>query len=175
GGRDVFTNYQKLLDRLWKERILAAPEGGALAALVSEIAEDMASHENLWVPSARYAAKAARVSRLMAAGVLTDFGTDGKIGFTHQTLFEHALARSFAEKDGRLSAYVLGRQASLFIRPKMWAGLSYLREVDPQTYASELEAIWSRKDLRRHLRFLLVEFLGSQAVPLEEEVHLMES
>ncbi len=174
GGADDFTNYQKLLDRLWKERILAAPKGGALAALTSRIAEDMAGHENLWVPSARYAAEPEEVAALIAAGVLTDFGSDGKIGFTHQTLFEHALARSFAEKEGRLSAYVLGRQASLFIRPKTWAGLSYLRNVDPPTYASEIEAIWNGAD-RRHLRFLLVDFLGSQSAPTEVEVSLMQS
>jgi nucleoside phosphorylase len=174
GGADDFTNYQKLLDRLWKERILAAPKGGALAALTSRIAEDMAEHENLWVPSARYAAQPEEVAALFATNVLTDFGSDGKIGFTHQTLFEHALARSFAEKKGRLSAYVLGRQASLFIRPKAWAGLSYLRNVDPPTYASEIEAIWSGAE-RRHLRFLLVDFLGSQSAPTEVEVSLMES
>jgi nucleoside phosphorylase/KaiC/GvpD/RAD55 family RecA-like ATPase len=174
GGPDDFTNYQKLLDRLWKERILAAPKGGILAALVSRIAEDMADHENLWVPSARYATEPEEVAALIAAGVLTDFGSDGKIGFTHQTLFEHALARSFAEQEGRLSAYVLGRQASLFVRPKTWAGLSYLRNVDPPTYASEIEAIWKGAE-RRHLRFLLVEFLGSQSVPTEVEVSLMRS
>lgn len=174
GSGDDFTNYQKLLDRLWSERILAEPEGGELASLVSAIAEDMANHENLWVPVARYAANIARVSTLKAAGILTDFSTDSKIGFTHQTLFEHALARSFAERSGRLSSYVLDRQASLFVRPKMWAGLSYLREVDPPTYASDLHAIWSTEDLRRHLRYLLVEFVGSQTVPLEEEVGLME-
>ncbi|KQQ56388.1 hypothetical protein ASF69_16600, partial [Rhizobium sp. Leaf311] len=174
GGADDFTNYQKLLDRLWKERILTAPKGGPLAALTSRIAEDMAEHENLWVPSARYAAEPEGVAALIAAGVLTDFGTDGKIGFTHQTLFEHALARSFAEKEGRLSAYVLGRQASLFIRPKTLAGLSYLRNVDPPTYSSEIEVIWNGAE-RRHLRFLLVEFLGSQSAPTEIEVSLMQS
>ncbi|RWC69651.1 MAG: AAA family ATPase [Mesorhizobium sp.] len=174
GGADDFTNYQKLLDRLWKERILAAPNGGALSTLTSRIAEDMAEHENLWVPSARYATEPESVAALIAAGVLTDFGSDSKVGFTHQTLFEHALARSFAEKEGRLSAYVLGRQASLFIRPKAWAGLSYLRNVDPPTYASEIEAIWNQAD-RRHLKFLFVEFLGSQTAPTEVEVSLMRS
>jgi hypothetical protein len=174
GGADDFTNYQKLLDRLWKERILAAPKGGVLAALISQIAEDMAEHENLWVPSARYATEPEEVAALIAAGVLTDFGSDGKVGFTHQTLFEHALARSFAEQEGRLSAYVLSRQASLFVRPKTWAGLSYLRNVDPSTYASEIEAIWKGAE-RRHLRFPLVEFLGSQSGPTEVEVSLMRS
>jgi nucleoside phosphorylase len=174
GGADDFTNYQKLLDRLWKERILAAPMGGALAALISRIAEDMAEHENLWVPSARYATEPEEVAALISAGVLTDFGSDGKVGFTHQTLFEHALARSFAGQEGRLSAYVLGRQPSLFVRPKTWAGLSYLRNVDPPTYASEIEAIWKGAE-RRHLRFLLVEFLGSQSAPTEVEVSLMRS
>ena len=54
------------------------------------------------------------------------------IRFTHQTLFDYALARSFARQRGRLSKYVLERRNSLFIRPKLWAALTYLRAVESQ-------------------------------------------
>ena len=58
------------------------------------------------------------------------------------------IAYRFAQKEGRLSAYVGERTNSLFIRPKMWAALTYLREVEPASYASELLAIWQLPQLR---------------------------
>ena len=98
---------------------------------------------------------------------------DGRLGFTHQTLFDYALARNFARESGRLSGYVLERQESLFLRPKLWAALTYLREAEPDAYHRELEAIWNTSNLRRHLRYLLIEFIGQQAEPTDREEMLM--
>ena len=169
---EPFTSYQAMLDRLWNERVLVGKDAAGRGLLATEIAEVMANEESLWLASAKFDNRAEDITALEAAGVLTR--AHGSLGFTHQTLFEYALARSFAREKGRLSAYVLERQTSLFLRPKLWAGLNYLRAVDINTYHSELGAIWGAPDLRKHLRLLLIDFLGHETLPTDREALLME-
>ena len=169
----AFASYQLMLDALWEERLLGSSFGMSLTETAKFIAEEMATDESLWVARSRFDTRADEVFALEAAGVLIE--VDGSIGFSHQTLFEYALARSFTGSRGKLSTYVLERQYSLFLRPKLWAGLTYLRGVDQAAYLFEINAIWHAQGLQKHLRFLLIEFLGQQAEPLDREALLMEA
>lgn len=172
-GQPPFHTYQVMLDQLWKDQILAKPNGPRIAAVAGAIAEQMAEKETLWLAAARFEEQLDDVNVLIASGILKDYeGTGSKIGFSHQTVFEHALARFFAKGHRNLSAYILERQASLFVRPKLWAALTYLRDVEIVTYHDELMTIWSTSKLRLHLRHMLVEFMGQQASPTAEETTL---
>jgi nucleoside phosphorylase len=170
-----FRTYQSMLDQLWQEQILDKPSGSRLAKLASAIAEDMGEKETLWLPIARFDEQADDIRSLISSGILVDYeGAGSRVGFSHQTVFEHALARAFARGEGRLSSYILKRQSSLFVRPKLWAALTYLRDVDPPTYESELMSLWSTTDMRSHLRHMLVEFMGQQESPTAFEASLFE-
>lgn len=170
---EPFTSYQAMLERLWSERVLVGEAAAAREQLAADLADQMADRESLWLPTARFADRNPQLRALEGAGVLAV--VDGSVGFSHQTLFEFALARSFAREPGRLSGFVLGRQSSLFIRPKLWAGLTYLRAVDIGVYHDEIETIWRAADLRPHLRVLLIDFLGAQQEPTDREAVLMAS
>jgi hypothetical protein len=175
GIDEPFSNYTAMLDRLWSTRVLVPSGGGKAAELAYQIAEMMAEKETLWIAGSRFDHRPVDVTFLISAGILTTT-KEGAVGFSHQTVFEHVLARNFAKNDGRLSAYVLSRATSLFVRPKLWAALAYQRGVEPATYELELAAIWNAPGLRKHLRFLLLEFMGSQAKPTDkEEVLLVEA
>ena len=171
GTSEVFTNYRTMLEHLWTERVLSPRDGARRSQLATRMAEDMAEEETLWVPSSRYDDHVEDIEGLQAADVLTKL--PGRIGFSHQTIFEHALARSFARERGRLSGYALKRVSSLLLRPKLLTGLSYLRDVEPNIYHDELEAIWKAENLRRHLRILLIDFLGRQTKPTDREARVM--
>ncbi|MGO8151461.1 hypothetical protein AB9F36_16775 [Rhizobium leguminosarum] len=168
---EPFTSYQAMLEQLWSERVLVGEAAAAREQLAADLADQMAMRESLWLPTARFADRIPQLRALEGAGVLAV--VDGSVGFSHQTLFEFALARSFAREPGRLSAFVLGRQSSLFIRPKLWAGLTYLRAVDIAVYHDEIEAVWRAADLRPHLRVLMIDFLGAQPRPTDREAVLM--
>ena len=171
---EAFRNYQTMLDRLWKERVIEHEDGGRRSVLATDIANQMADEESLWLASARFDENAQDIDALESAGIVTRM--DGRLGFSHQSLFDYALARNFARESGRLNSYVLERQESLFLRPKLWAALTYLREAEPEAYHRELETIWNTPNLRRHLRYLLIEFLGQQAGPTgREEVLMVEA
>lgn len=171
---EPFGKYQQMLERLWSERVLNRANGNRLSGLAGKIAEDMAERETLWLASSRYDSNVEDIQALLAEKILTTpAGSPGSIGFSHQTVFEFALARSFAQEEGRLSAYVRERATSLFIRPKLWAALTYLRGVESTAYEAELLAIWSLPDLRLHLRHLIIEFLGQQSEPESYEMRIL--
>jgi nucleoside phosphorylase len=170
---EPFTSYQAMLEQLWTERVLVGDNGAAREQLATEIADRMANEESLWLATARFANRMTDLHALTGAGVLATLETS--VGFSHQTLFEFALARSFAREAGRLSKFILERQSSLFLRPKLWAGLTYLRATDINAYHAELEAIWRADNLRPHLRVLVIDFLGAQAQPTDREALLMET
>ena len=169
---EAFASYQAMLDELWKERVLTGDGGNRRDQLASEIAGQMVNDESLWLARARLDNHVEEIDALEAGGVLVT--SRGSLGFRHQTLFEYALARSFARETGRLTVYVLERQTSLFFRSKLWAGLSYLRAVDVNGYHAELEAIWTAPELRKHLRLLLIDFLGHETQPTDREALVME-
>lgn len=167
--RRVFSSYQEMLDDLWTKRVTEpqGPPGGS--ELVMDVATAMANRESLWVPAALFEERAALVGHLIGVGILTHAREGAGIGFAHQTLFEHAWARAFARERCSLADYTLARQDGLFIRSTTWAGLTYLRGADPANYRREFGRVWNRTDLRRHLRHLLVEFLGGVGEPDEQE------
>ena len=168
---DAFSSYQEMLEHLWTTRILAQVGGARLGHLATDIARSMAKEESLWLARAQFEDQLDDIQVLESAGVLTK--RKGSVGFTHQTVFEHVLARGFAGGEGQLTRYVLDRQSSLFLRPKLWVGLNYLRGVAPNAYRHELESIWEQPDLRDHLRLLLIDFLGHQSEPTDREALLM--
>lgn len=172
---EPFRKYQLMLDQMWAETITRHINGSRLAHLVTDIADQMAEREVLWLPAARFDQSSEDINYLVGIGLLSDLGHPGnKIGFSHQTMFEHALARSFTITEGRLSEYAITRQTSLFVRPKLWSALTYLREADPVGYEAELRALFHTDGLRLHLKSLLVEFLGQQMRPTDAEARLFD-
>lgn len=168
---EPFSSYQQMLDALWHERVAGGESGIEKSRVAAKIAEIMAQEESLWLAAARFDDEIKHVEKLTAIGVLRR--STGRIGFAHQTLFEHVLARRFARVGGALSSFVFARQDSLFIRPKLLAGMNYLRAMDESMYHAELERLWTEQDLRRHIRVLLIDYLASQSHPTEREVVVM--
>jgi len=169
GRTEPFTTYQAMLEQLWRDRIALADDSESLIALVSDIASQMAEEEALWLAASRYDDRLKSLKRLEALGFIVRSENDLSVAFSHQTVFDYVLARTFVRNVGLLSTYVLERQDSLFVRAKVWSALNYLREAEVKSYERELLEIWKTKDLRRHLRFLLIEFLGQVGQPLEFE------
>lgn len=167
GTREPFMTYRQMLSALWDERVVRGAGGSDRVRVATDVAETMAKEEALWVAGARFDADRKSVDELVAAGVLR--WSKDRIGFTHQTVFEHVLARRFAQGKSALSEFVLERQESLFVRPKLLAGLNYLRDVEESRYHEEVDTLWSSGKLRRHVRILLLDYLGSQDKPTDRE------
>lgn len=169
GRSEPFTTYQAMLEQLWRDRIAAADDSENLIALASDLAGQMAEEEALWLAASRFDNRLNALKRLEALGFIVRSENNLSVAFSHQTVFDYVLARTFVRSAGLLSTYVLERQDSLFVRAKVWSALNYLREAEVNSYEREFLEIWKTKNLRRHLRFLLIEFLGQVRQPLEVE------
>lgn len=169
GRTEFFTTYQAMLEQLWRDRIASAEDSESLIALASDLAGQMAEEEVLWLAASRFDDRLNSLKRLEALGFIVRSENNLSVAFSHQTVFDYVLARTFVRNAGLLSTYVLERQDSLFVRAKVWSALNYLREAEVKSYEREILAIWKTKDLRRHLRLLLIEFLGQVSHPLEFE------
>lgn len=164
-----FSKYQELLERLWTERVLTTPKDMGVASLAADMAGIMAESEVLWLAASRFDSRATAMALLESTGLVIRSDDRKRVGFSHQTVFEFVLARNFVRQAGGLSTYVLNRQNSLFVRAKLWAALTYMRDVEPVSYERELSEIWMQFSLRRHLRLMVVSFLGQVARPTNAE------
>jgi nucleoside phosphorylase len=169
----VASSYQQMLDEIW-QRTIANEEGPAgRSELLMEMAQKIASEETLWLPIAQFENRQQLVTILEAAEFLHRPAGRGTVGFRHQTIFEHALARAYATGNAKLSEHVLQRQSALFVRPILWTTLRYLREVSPKQYNREL-SILCDAELRLHITYLLIEFVGQVTEPTEQELEHLQ-
>lgn len=166
---NVASTYQGMLDQIWDSR-LASPSS---RALVTDMALTMAEEESLHQPLARWRERGSALDEAISVGILWAMPDGLRVSFRHQTLFDHAVARAFVQRGAHLREYVRDHQDSLFPRPRIWSVLTYLRGAAPETYRAEFEAIWSRQDLRLHLRHLLIDFLGAQVDSTPQEQSLL--
>ena len=170
----VFKTYQAMLEHLWRERLFKSAQHAQATVLLNRIATDMAERETLHAPAARFEAERRDLDYLVSVGILQYDEALGQISFTHQTLFDFARARAFVTQEGSLSRFVLARQTALFVRPKLWSGLAYLRATDASAYRNEFLALWGDTALRQHLRLLLIDFAGMQEAPEPFEIQSLQ-
>ncbi len=150
---------QALLEQVWQQTILSSPTSAAEnEAAASALAQTISDREELWIPRAIVTDVHMAVERLLALGILARDSTGMKLGFSHQTLYEFARARSFVRTES-LTEHVLALQGSLFVRPTIWMALHYLRAADTARYQKELHGLWEQVT-RRHIRLLLIEFIA---------------
>lgn len=169
---DLAHGMHGLLEQQWRELVIKADPSGHRKALMMKLANGMADAECLWLPIALVEDDFDALTHLQREGLLLIPDGEGHVGFRHQTWFEFLRGRSFVEQPGHLVTTMLASQNHLRIRPQLWHGLLYLRRVAPSQYARELQDLWNTPDLRRHLRMLLISFMGMQKTPLpcEEQI-----
>ena len=176
GDEPLFTNYQGLLARILEERLEKVHGHRAIEAAEC-IAADMALEEELWLSRHRFEREfGAEMNHLKTAGFLVSSDNGLSIAFRHQTLFDFLRARSFLRDKQSLAEYIVEKkQESLFIRPILWSALNYLRASDTAIYRKQFDQLWTQKDLRPHLRNLLINFLGNINDPDGQEVQWLFS
>jgi nucleoside phosphorylase len=144
---DVFTSSQKLLDRLWEERVKKQSEPEKCIAFLEKLANQMTTEEVLWVPDAISDTAPEIWQSLEQTGLLITNPENATIGFRHQTYYDHTLARAFARGSQSLTDLVLERQDGLFVRPILLRGLNYLRGTSPKQYELELRKLLTNAEV----------------------------
>lgn len=176
------STYHAMLEARWNAEVASAPDCHARQQLLYKLATRMADDEVLHLPRAHFSELRVQIDALVAAGWLVfDGRSNTRIAFAHQTLFDFVWARSYVGQAGdrraSLHDFVLAkdsagmcRQDAIFVRPRVWNLLQYLRDADERAYLAEFRGLWEEPALRSHLRRLLIDFLGHASEPRTEEV-----
>lgn len=156
-----------MLEAVFTERVTRR-YGSPAVSTCEAVAAAMATSGEIWLPRLQFDAEHHdEIDQLLAAGILRE---DGRLlGFQHQTMFDYVRVRSFCSGAQDLSVFVLAHQGTLFIRPILWAAMTSMRSVARGHYYKEVGSIWRNPLLRRHLRFLLISFIGQIRDPDDQE------
>ena len=167
------SSLQALLENIWQERIVTGENVAGKLEIIENLSVKMAEEEELWIARVFADQNISAFQELLRVNILKLDDAGLRIGFVHQTYFDFARARSFAAGRNELSNYVFARQDGLFIRPILLRTLSYLRDTSPRTYSTELTKLWNNKNLRAHIRTLLLEYIGAIEYPNEIELAIL--
>ena len=130
GRTEPFTTYQAMLEQLWRDRIASAGDSASLIALAADLAGQMAEEEALWLATSRFDDRLNTLKRLEALGFVIRSENNLSVAFSHQTVFDYVLARTFVRNGGYSRRTFLnakthcsseqksGRRSTIFARPK---------------------------------------------------------
>ncbi len=167
--RRYYDSYQRMLEDIWQQRVVGGPGSPRRAAAARSLARRVSGSEELWVPRASLEGYEQELRELEAVELVSSAQEGTRVGFCHQTVFDFVRARAFVTEGTPLWRFVLERQDALFVRPILWSTLTHLRAAANERYLDELSRLWERPDLRRHVRWLLLDLLGQVRQPADEE------
>lgn len=144
------------------------------AAVIETLANAMSERRDL----------AARLSVLDAA----DLGGDAEVlasehvlvrdgnryAFFHESFFDYAFARLWAERDQSLVEFLLAGEQELFRRAQVRQILQYIRGDDPGRFVREAEAVLAHPDIRFHIKAVVLAVVRSLPDPSQAEWQMME-
>ena len=174
GTPECFRTLQELYEALWRNKIITTPPDtlppSTCSAAIYRLVDTMQANRQLtapvavldeWAEAARYLEQEGFVRQEL-----------GNWLFSHQTLFDYCYARRFVAQNKSLSQEILSGPQGLFERSQIVQILAYLRDADQAAYRRELTDLLFADGLRVHLRFLLIDWLGSLPNPTDDELQV---
>ncbi len=171
---ESFRTLQELYEVLWRKLIEVMPPDNPhpkeRSAAVYRLVEAMQNNRQTTAPVAVLDDYPEAASYLERVGFLRR--EKGNWLFLHQTLYDYCYARRFIAQGRSLSQEILDGPQDLFVRSQMVQVLAYLRGADETAYRRELTGLLFAKNLRPHLRLLLIGWFGSLPAPSDDELRI---
>lgn len=146
-------------------------------AVVDWLAQWLSGHQELSAPAGMLPDEF-RVDANALASEHVIVLADGRYRFFHETFFDYAFARRFAQTGGHLLDLLLKGEQHLFRRAQVRQVLSFLRSNDPSLYVTELQSVLMDDRVRFHIKRLALLFLAAMTDPTPAEwmvLHKLES
>jgi len=168
---------QTLYHDFWSLKLNKAISDGVDAAdceaVAVALAQSMHVSERLSAPEATVVEHREARNWLISEDVLRLDGT--RLSFFHQTFFDFVFARAFVGEGRSLVDNLLESDQGLFYRPMVRQILEYLRDASPRRFVMELRGILEHAEIRKHLRWLAIAWMGQLHDPRLEELNLLEA
>ncbi|HEY3325068.1 MAG TPA: ATP-binding protein [Planctomycetota bacterium] len=175
-GAKVYT-LQQLYEQRWsatlRKALDTATTAGACERVVEQLVREMSDRQELAVPIAKMgAADLQAMHWLCSEGLLVN--AQRCVRFFHQTFFDFMAARAFVKNGTSLTDFLLKSDQNLFYRPLVRQVLEYLRATDRGAYFRGLPVLLNESGVRKHIKALVLNWLGQLPDPTPEELKIFE-
>ncbi|MGB8939734.1 MAG: hypothetical protein WCD21_05765 [Streptomyces sp.] len=163
----LFRTTRQLFDAFWdtKQEECARRPSVRFHDAVSAVAAAMSARQRLSVPLSVLDTDDLVASRKVLESEHV-FVRDGhQLAFFHESFFDYAFARDWLRREESLVAFLLGGEQELFRRGQLRQVLDHLRDLDPERFAEEVEALLTSPDIRYHLKHLTLAVLRGLDAP----------
>lgn len=167
-----------LYNELWYQYVTETPRDkeiieSKLQSLLFAIAKKMYEGQHLSIPSNSYYHEYDHeLGYLKSSGVLSEIGQD--LQFFHQSFFDFAFAKQFVDGGNSIAKHLRDNHQGLFVRSSVKMILAYLREQNHEKYIQTLKKLLFLPRYRLHLKIMILNILGYQAIPSMEEKNLIK-
>ncbi|WP_455353372.1 hypothetical protein [Streptomyces sp. SYSU K217416] len=167
----LFHTTRQLFDAFWdtKQEECARRPSVRFHDAVSAVVAAMSARQRLSVPHSVLDTDDLAASRKVLESEHV-FVRDGhQLAFFHESFFDYAFAREWLRREESLVAFLTGGEQELFRRGQLRQVLDHVRDLDPERFAEEVEALLTSPDIRYHLKHLTLAVLRGLDAPTATE------
>ena len=176
GNSTGFQTPKDLFDRFWnyKLKVIHRRVGPSrVEGVMHRIVRNMTDRQVLSVPAGLLDEYEDALSVMVSENVLVKDGQ--RVSFFHESFFDYIFARRMvSDPDFDFVSYILEQGQSLFIRSQVRQVLLHVRDISTRDCSRNLETILTNKEIRPHLKTIVLSLLGTFDDPAEEEWDVVE-
>lgn len=136
---------------------------------VSAIVAVMSSRQRLSVPYSVLDTDDLAASREILVSEHVCVRDGRQLAFFHESFFDYAFARDWLRRDESLVVFLTAGEQELFRRGQLRQVLDHLRDLDPERFADDVEALLTSPEVRYHLKDLILAVLRALDNPTATE------
>ena len=171
-----FQTPKDLFDRFWNYKLKLIHhrvDPSRVEGVMDRIVKNMTSRQVLSVPTGLLDEYEDALSVMVSENLLVRDGP--RVSFFHESFFDYIFARrTVSDPNFDLVSYILEQRQSLFIRSQVRQVLLHLRDISIQDCSRNLGGILTNKEIRPHLKTIVLSLLGTFDDPTQEEWDVVE-
>ncbi|MFG3282247.1 hypothetical protein [Streptomyces sp. NPDC048111] len=167
-----FRTTRQLFDAFWnnkRKECMRRQPSVRFHEAVSAVMTAMSTRQRLFVPDSVLDADDLAVSGDVLVSEHVCVRDGRQLAFFHESFFDYAFARDWLRRDESLVAFLVDGEQELFRRGQVRQVLDHLRDLDPERFADEVEALLTSPDIRYHLKDLILAVLHGLEDPTASE------
>ena len=176
GNATGFQTAKDLFDKFWSHKLKVMHrrfDPSHVEGVIDRMVKTMTERQALSVAAGLLDEYEDAVSIMVSENVLVRDGQ--RISFFHESFFDYIFARRMiSSPDFDLVTYILEQRQSLFIRSQVRQVLLHLRDISTQDCSRNLEAVLTNKEIRPHIKTIVLSLVGTFDNPTEEEWDIVE-
>ena len=171
-----FQTAKDLFDTFWRYKLKVMHrrvDPSHVESIIDRMVKTMTEHQAISVGAGLLDEYEDAVSVMVSENVLVRDGQ--RISFFHESFFDYIFARRMISSLGfNLVSFILEQGQSLFVRSQVRQVLLHLRDISTQDCARNLEAVLTNKEIRPHIKTIVLSLVGTFDNPTEEEWDIVE-